>query len=164
MKISNLGLGVKLFEMDFHPDERGYFSEIFNGQIQKELNVKFVAENQSGSRPGVIRGLHSQSPPQAKLVRCAAGVIVDVIADPFKKQHISVRLTDPSAWIYIPEHLYHGFVALTDAIVHYKVTRKYNPKGQLTMPYDHPDFNIPWKSWFPEEKFILSDKDRKFIR
>ena len=46
------------------------------------LDYKFVQDNQSSSRKGVLRGLHFQKQhPQAKLVRVIKGEVFDVAVD-----------------------------------------------------------------------------------
>src|SRR5258708_35937885 len=69
-----------------HGDPRGFFSEIFREELLREhgIDVPFVQENHSLSVDrGVVRCLHFQTPPpaQAKLVRGAAGSILDAAGD-----------------------------------------------------------------------------------
>ena len=85
MKVSETELpGVLLLELDVYPDERGQFFEIFNdGRYQSlGLPTRFVQDNFSRSRKGVVRGLHYQQPrPQGKLVQVLRGRILDVAVD-----------------------------------------------------------------------------------
>src|SRR5678815_3001293 len=71
-------------------DERGFFMESFN---QREfqaagISAKFVQDNHSRSRKGVMRGLHFQNAPhaQTKLVRVVSGEILDIVVDLRKDQ------------------------------------------------------------------------------
>ena len=76
--------GVKIITPQIFGDERGYFMETYNEADFKELglNNKFVQDNQSRSRKGVLRGLHFQkNHPQAKLVRVIKGEVYDVAVD-----------------------------------------------------------------------------------
>src|SRR5688572_5592598 len=83
-----------------HKDQRGFFSEIFRENALREhgIDVAFVQENHSLSIDrGVVRGLHFQIPPtsQAKLVRAAAGSLLDVAVDirqgsPTYGKHVAV--------------------------------------------------------------------------
>ncbi|HKK69537.1 MAG TPA: dTDP-4-dehydrorhamnose 3,5-epimerase, partial [Bacteroidales bacterium] len=84
-------------------DERGYFFESWRDEWFKEagIDTKFVQDNESSSRYGVIRGLHFQRPPhpQAKLVRVIRGRVLDVAVDlrknsPSFGQHVAVELTE----------------------------------------------------------------------
>ena len=77
---------IKIIEPRLFGDERGYFMEAWNAQEFKNLlslDIKFVQDNQSRSKKGVVRGLHYQVEPhaQAKLVRCIQGCIFDVAVD-----------------------------------------------------------------------------------
>ena len=50
--------------------------------IAAGLNYKFIQNNQSKSKKGVLRGFHFQKQyPQAKLVRCIEGEVFDVCVD-----------------------------------------------------------------------------------
>ena len=76
--------GVYVIEPTVFGDERGYFMETYSETDFKEagLDYKFVQDNQSSSRRGVLRGLHFQKThPQAKLVRVLSGEVFDVAVD-----------------------------------------------------------------------------------
>ena len=66
-------------------DARGFFMETWNRTSFRDigLDIDFVQDNQSVSQYGVLRGLHFQRGPmaQAKLVRVAHGVVLDVVVD-----------------------------------------------------------------------------------
>jgi dTDP-4-dehydrorhamnose 3,5-epimerase len=75
---------VKLVRPTKHGDDRGWFSEVFNSKSfgAAGLPDRFVQDNQSFSRRGVLRGLHYQlGEPQGKLVRVLSGHIWDVAVD-----------------------------------------------------------------------------------
>ncbi|MGH9354747.1 MAG: dTDP-4-dehydrorhamnose 3,5-epimerase family protein, partial [Terriglobia bacterium] len=77
-----------VFEIHVEPnaDERGFFARCW---CQKEfesnkLNSRVAQCNVSfNSRKGTLRGMHYQAPPyaEAKVVRCTAGSIYDVVLD-----------------------------------------------------------------------------------
>ena len=76
--------GVYVIESKKFGDNRGYFMETYKEKdfVEAGLNYKFVQDNQSRSKKGVLRGLHFQKNfPQAKLVRCIEGEIFDVAVD-----------------------------------------------------------------------------------
>ena len=54
--------GVYIIEPTVFGDNRGYFMETYSEKEFAEigLNYKFVQDNQSKSRKGVLRGLHFQ--------------------------------------------------------------------------------------------------------
>ena len=78
--------GVLVVRPRIFKDERGFFLEAWN---QREFDqavgreVRFVQDNHSRSKRGVLRGLHYQVAPaaQAKLVTVMQGKIFDVAVD-----------------------------------------------------------------------------------
>ncbi|MFZ5500302.1 MAG: dTDP-4-dehydrorhamnose 3,5-epimerase family protein, partial [Candidatus Micrarchaeota archaeon] len=66
-------------------DERGSFYKFYTDETLKAIgtNSMFPEEYLSVSKKNVIRGLHYQlgEKTQAKLVRCTAGRIFDVLVD-----------------------------------------------------------------------------------
>lgn len=76
--------GVFIIDTVTFGDERGYFTETYKKSNfdAAGLTYDFVQDNQSGSRKGVLRGLHFQRTyPQAKLVRVLMGEVFDVAVD-----------------------------------------------------------------------------------
>lgn len=156
-----------LFELTpkIFADERGHFFESFNKKVLEKIGVKseFVQDNQSFSKPGVIRGLHFQRPPysQAKLVRVIKGKVLDVAVDlrrnsPTFGQYDMVLLdSERSNMLYVPEGFAHGFVALEETILFYKCTNFYNKESESGIRYDDPELNIDWQIKNP----IVSEKD-----
>ena len=74
MNVIETGIaGLVIIEPKVFGDERGYFFESFNEKefTEKVGHVRFVQDNESKSRYGVVRGLHFQKGEfaQAKLVR-----------------------------------------------------------------------------------------------
>ena len=75
---------VAVLEPKVFGDDRGFFLEAYNEATFKTLGLptRFVQDNHSGSRKGVLRGLHYQlKQPQGKLVRAIRGEIFDVAVD-----------------------------------------------------------------------------------
>lgn len=114
---------VIFFKVKQFKDERGYFQECWNNaQFKQEIiNCDFVQDNMSRSRIGVFRGMHFQYPnhPQAKLVNCAAGRVIDFVIDIRPESiHYGVAkaydLNDPSLFLFIPEGFAHGFYTIED--------------------------------------------------
>ena len=77
--------GVVIIEPQLFGDSRGYFMESYSERDFARLvaPVRFVQDNESRSRYGVVRGLHYQREPysQSKLVRCLEGRVLDVAVD-----------------------------------------------------------------------------------
>lgn len=161
--------GVLLIQPKRWDDGRGFFTETFHQEALATSGIThlFVQDNLSFSKKGVLRGLHFQKKPhaQAKLVRCASGEIVDVVADhnpdsaTFGK-HIAVTLSgDTQNMLYVPAEYAHGFCVLSnEAIVEYKVSDYYHPECVAGIAYNSPVLNIPWPITDP----ILSEQDRQW--
>ena len=157
--------GVIVLENTVRNDDRGFFAEIYRESEVGRHGVpdRFVQDNHSRSRKGVLRGLHFQAPdPQAKLVTCIRGAIWDVVVD--------IRPDSPTfgeweAWVlddalgrvlYCPDGFAHGFVALSDtADVVYKCSSYYRADAARFIRFDDPEIGIRW----PGGPFILSHQD-----
>jgi dTDP-4-dehydrorhamnose 3,5-epimerase len=76
---------VVMIEPRVFQDERGFFMETYKYSEFANFGIeeRFVQDNHSMSRKGVLRGLHYQNPPgaQGKLVRAVAGEVFDVAVD-----------------------------------------------------------------------------------
>lgn len=158
---------VKLVIPKHYPDERGYFLESFKESefSANGIDAKFVQDNISFSKNGVIRGLHYQTEPkqQAKLVSVISGEIFDVAVDIRKTSKtfgkwISQILSDKNhKMLYIPEGFAHGFCTLSDtANVLYKVTNEYSPENERGIIWSDPSILISW----PIQNPMISEKDK----
>ena len=137
-------------------DDRGWFSETWNGRSMVALGVQidFVQDNHSMSASvGTLRGLHYQSPPHAqdKLVRCTKGAIFDVAVDfrrgsPTFGKWTGVELTPENRHqLLVPKGFLHGFVTrLPDTEVQYKCSDVYAPDCDGAVRWDDPTLAINW--------------------
>jgi dTDP-4-dehydrorhamnose 3,5-epimerase len=163
--------GFFVIRLEKVKDERGFFARTFCEQeFEKHgLRTLFVQGGISRSlRKGTLRGMHYQTSPQAeaKLVRCTAGAVYDVVLDlrprsATHRQWIATELTEDNHTIlYVPEGCAHGFQTLRDDTeVCYQMSRPYQAEAARGVRYDDPAFSILW----PEtENRILSDRDRLF--
>src|SRR5207342_3869133 len=78
--------GVWLIEPERHEDERGFFARTWDAAEfeRRGLSSRLAQCSVSFNRHrGTLRGMHYQAAPheEAKLVRCTAGAIYDVIVD-----------------------------------------------------------------------------------
>jgi dTDP-4-dehydrorhamnose 3,5-epimerase len=111
-----------------------------------------VQDNHSGSRQGVLRGLHYQiRQPQHKLVSVVAGKVFDVAVDirrssPTFGRWVGVVLcAEDRRQLWVPAGFAHGFYVLSDwAEVLYKVTDFYSPAGERTLLWNDPRLAIAW--------------------
>lgn len=165
--------GVLILEPRVFGDERGYFFESFS---EREFEaavgpVKFVQDNESKSRYGVLRGLHFQKGEhaQSKLVRVVSGRVLDVAVDirpgsPTFGKHVAVELSGENhKMVFIPKGFAHGFAVLSEeAVFQYKCDNYYAPKSEGAIAWDDPDLAIDWR--VPREDVILSDRDKNHPR
>ena len=147
--------GLIVLEPAIHGDSRGWFQETYRQNVLADLGIpdRFVQDNQSRSARGVLRGLHFQvgDHPQAKLVRCARGAIIDVAVDlrrgsPTYGNWEAWQLDDEcGVQMYIPVGFAHGFVVLSDvADVVYRCSDYYDPAGDSGIRFDDPDIGVEW--------------------
>jgi len=157
-----------IFEPAVYKDERGFFFESYNEQTFHKEGVtnRFVQDNQSFSKYGVIRGLHYQLDPypQTKLVRVLQGRILDVAVDirqgsPTFGKYVSVELSsDNKRQLLVPRGFAHGFSVLSEtAEVSYKCDGFYDKASEGGIRYDDPQLNIDWQ--LPLGEAIVSAKD-----
>jgi dTDP-4-dehydrorhamnose 3,5-epimerase len=169
MKVETLAIPeVLLIEPTIYWDDRGFFFESFNEKKFNQitgLNIKFVQDNVSYSKKGVLRGLHFQLPPfeQAKLIQVLQGKVLDVAVDirkdsPTYSQYVSIELSaENHKQLFIPHGFAHGFLALTnDVIFSYKCDNYYAPKHDSGIIYNDPSIAVNWRE---KIHFIVSQKD-----
>ena len=171
MNVIETGIeGLLIIEPRVFGDERGYFFESYSERdfTQAVGPVKFVQDNESKSRYGVLRGLHFQKEPyaQAKLVRVVSGAVLDVAVDlrkgsPTFGRHFSVELTGENhRQFFIPKGFAHGFCGLWEEVVfQYKCDEFYHPEAEGGIAWNDPDLAIDWR--LPASDLILSPKDQK---
>ena len=159
---------VVIIEPDVFGDARGYFFESYS---QKKFDeqvrpVKFVQDNESKSKYGVLRGLHFQKgkDAQSKLVRVVKGRVLDVAVDirkgsPTFGKYVAVELTeDNHRQLFVPRGFAHGFSVLSEeAIFQYKCDNLYAPQSEGAIAWNDPEIGIDWQ--LPAEDVLLSAKD-----
>ncbi|MGW0036452.1 dTDP-4-dehydrorhamnose 3,5-epimerase family protein [Gordonia sp. NPDC003376] len=151
-----------------HRDDRGLFTRTFDAGIfdahlgKPGTAATFVQDSQSRSAAGVIRGMHGRAGRgEAKLVRCARGAIHDVLVDirpdsPTFGRRQAFRLDDADFHhLYIPPGFLHGFQALVEADVCYRIDRPHDPTEDLGVAYDDPELAIAW----PMPVGVVSPRD-----
>ena len=161
--------GVVIIDPKVFGDDRGYFFESWS---QKDFDeqvrpIKFVQDNESKSRYGVLRGLHFQKGKyyQSKLVRVVQGRVLDVAVDirrgsPTFGKHVAVELSaENHLQFFIPRGFAHGFVVLSDeAVFQYKCDNLYAPQEEGAIAWNDPEIGIDWR--ISANKVILSEKDK----
>lgn len=171
MKVINTQIeGVVIIEPDVFGDARGYFFESYSQERFDEAvrKVRFVQDNESKSRYGVLRGLHFQRGrhAQSKLVRVVEGRVLDVAVDirrgsPTFGHHVAVELTaENHRQLFVPRGFAHGFSVLSpEAVFQYKCDSPYAPGAEGAVAWDDPAIGIDWR--LPAQDVLLSEKDRR---
>ena len=163
--------GLKIITPQVHGDARGYFMETYSYNDFKEagIDVKFVQDNQSASKKGVLRGLHFQiNHPQDKLVRVIKGEVYDVAVDmrpgsATYGQWKGVLLSEENKkQFFVPKNFAHGFLVLSDyAEFCYKCSDFYHPGDEGGIMYNDPSVGVEWP--IPEGmELTLSERDTKW--
>jgi dTDP-4-dehydrorhamnose 3,5-epimerase len=162
--------GAFVVEPERFEDERGFLARSFSLREfeARGVNARLVECNISfNRRKHTVRGMHFQSAPhaQAKLVRCTAGAIHDVIIDlrPDSEtyaQWVGAELTaENRRMLYVPEGFAHGFQTLADDTeVFYQVSGFYAPQAAGGVRWDDPAFGIDWPE--PDaRRVVINERD-----
>ena len=148
--------GAWLIRPEPSVDKRGLFCRTFCEKefAAKGLRTRYPQCNTSfNGKKGTLRGLHFQKPPhqEAKIVRCTAGKVFDVIVDLRKKSstylkwHGVILSAENRLSLYVPGGFAHGFLTLQDkSEVFYMMGREYHPESARGARWDDPAFGIKW--------------------
>ena len=157
--------GVLVVEPDVFADPRGHLFEAWHEERYAQAGIagRFVQDNLSRSRRGVLRGLHFEAGrAQSKLVWAVAGEVFDVAVDlrpnsPSFAQWFGVHLSgDNHRQLYVSPGCAHGFCVLSDvADVIYKSTTLFAPEHARGVAWNDPTIGIDWPLADPE----LSERD-----
>jgi dTDP-4-dehydrorhamnose 3,5-epimerase len=162
--------GVFAVEPQPAADERGLFARTFDRRAfaERGLDLEVVqASVSSNARRGTLRGLHLQTPPheEAKLVRCVAGSVYDVVVDlrsgsPSQLQWLAVELSAARRnALYVPPGFAHGFLTLEDASeLEYLISVPYEPGAAAGVRWDDPAVGVDW----PFPPALVSGRDASF--
>jgi dTDP-4-dehydrorhamnose 3,5-epimerase len=163
--------GAYVLELERHEDERGFFArawcrdELGDHGLVANLAQSSISRNSSA---GTLRGMHYQRSPheEAKLVRCTAGALFDVIVDlrpgsPTYTEWVGVELdAEIGNALFVPKGFAHGFQTLVDRTdVLYMISEPYAPEAASGVRWDDPAFAIEWPD---ADVRIISDRDRSW--
>jgi len=159
---------ILILEPKVFGDERGFFMETYQARQFADLGIptQFVQDNHSGSRQGILRGLHYQiCQAQGKLVRVISGEIFDVAVDlrktsPTFGKWVGATLSAQNKHlIWIPAGFAHGFYVLSDwAEIVYKASDYYALEWERSILWNDPDIGIEWPL-IDQQPPTLSAKD-----
>ncbi len=168
LRLDSRHLGdVLVLVPEIFQDDRGFLLESYRADHFKALGLPtdFVQDIHSGSKKGVLRGLHFQwDPPMSKLMRVTVGSAFVVAADirvgsPTLGQWFGIEASaENRRQVWAPPGFARGFCVLSDfAEVQYKCTAIYNVKTESGIRWNDPRIGIDW----PVRKPVLSAKDQK---
>lgn len=165
-----------LFQIDplYATDERGGLVKDYHVETFRKSGIDFQLQEvfYTISKKGVIRANHFQLvKPQAKLVRCIAGHIYDVVVDlrfdsPTYKKWQGFHLKgDKPKELLIPGECSHGYLVLEDSVVSYKCNEMFLASGDSGIAWDDPDLAIKWPLDLigGREQLIISEKDKELM-
>lgn len=176
---SNIGgfEGLTLITPSCFEDNRGYFMETYNERELNEIgfSVKFVQDNQSLSKKGVLRGLHFQREhSQGKLIRAVSGSFFDAVVDlrkgskTFGKWYGIILSAENKKQLYIPEGFAQGFLVLEDNTIFSAKVSDYQYKEYAEgIMWNDSDLDIKWPIELIGGKNIIqseADKNRPLFR
>jgi dTDP-4-dehydrorhamnose 3,5-epimerase len=159
--------GVAVIDLDLRQDDRGFFARSFDTSefaaagLEPRVDQCNISYNH---KAGTLRGMHFQIAPhpEAKLVRCIRGRLLDVIVDmrpesPTRLQHVAVELSaDNRRSFYVPPYFAHAYLTLEDDTeVMYQVSGSYEPTAERGLRWNDPLLGIDW----PLEVTTISAKD-----
>lgn len=151
-------------------DERGVFARTYDRElfaahgVALEIAQASVSQN---ARRGTLRGMHLQVAPheEAKLVRCVAGAVYDVVVDlragsPTQLEWLAVELTaERRNALFVPPGLAHGFLTLADDTeLEYLISTPYAASAAAGVRWDDPAVGIRW----PASPEVISERDAGF--
>lgn len=161
---------VIVVEPEVHGDARGFFMETYQERAfaGAGLPTNFVQDNHSGSRQGILRGLHYQiQQPQGKLVRAVVGQVFDVAVDLRRSsatfgQWVGVLLSaENKRMLWVPTGFAHGYYVLSEwAEFVYKTTDFYAPQFERSLLWNDPQVGVEWPLVNGEPP-LLSAKDKQ---
>lgn len=163
--------GAYRIELDRNQDERGFFARTFDAREFESRGMAPAIAQCSTSfnlQRGTVRGLHYQAPPfeEAKLVRCTAGAICDIIVDirddsaTFGHWVLNELTSENRSMVYIPPGFAHGFQTLQDnSEILYQITAEFDPGATRGIRWDDETLRINWPI---RNGITISERDAAF--
>lgn len=156
--------GLFKIERITHPDERGFFREVFHmDELEQTLGYEFkpIQMNHSLSKKGVIRALHGEN--WNKLVYPVTGsmfaAVLDIREDsPTFGKFETFEFSDESRFaLFIPKGFANSICAVEGDVNYiYLVDQYYDGTDTKAVAWDDPDLAIKW----PVDNPIISERDK----
>jgi dTDP-4-dehydrorhamnose 3,5-epimerase len=165
---------LKLIKMTPFRDIRGEYLKSYSDKELSALGIhsNFREDNYLISKKGSVRGLHYQMEnPEAKLIRCLKGSIIDIVVDLRKdsityKDVFKVKLEEGDNLLFsVPEGFAHGFISLVDSVVLYKSSNYYFSEDQHGISIFSRDINLNKILETEDIKdLIITEKDKNLLK
>lgn len=165
----HFGGAVKVIKPTAFADDRGFFSPAYREDEMLALGIpdKFVQDNYSLSRAGVLRGLHYQL-GMAKLMRVTTGRAFMVAVDlrpnsPTRLRWFGIECSEENMLqVWAPATFARGFYAYeTPTVVQYKCTAYFDTRTDSAVRWNDPAIAVNWPNSYP--KLSERDKNAPFI-
>jgi dTDP-4-dehydrorhamnose 3,5-epimerase len=146
--------GVKLISLNRYSDQRGWINESWRDSWSDQVGIsdRFLQDMLSwNDHAYTLRGMHTLTVDQYKLVSVVNGSIFDVVVDARKTsktygQYCSVELSVSNSYmLLVPPGCYHGYLTLEpNTAVAYKVSCYHTSETDSGIAWNDPDVNINW--------------------
>ncbi len=163
--------GVKTYELNILPDERGFFAEALRQDWQDFIDEWITQANLSYSYPGVVRAWHKHLEGQVDYFLVIKGAMKICAYDEETQKLTEVIASEKKpALVRIPGHYLHGTKTISNkpSLTVYFVNRLYNYKNpdEIRRPWNDPDIvpveingnrndprvGKPWDWFYPPHK------------
>jgi len=163
--------GVKVYELEVLPDERGLFAEALRQDWQDFIDEGIAQVNLSHSYPNMVRAWHRHLRGQVDYFLVVKGAIKICAYDEDTRRLAEVIASaEKPSLVRIPGHYFHGTktVSSEPSITVYFVTRLYDHQNpdEERRPWDDPKIipseingnkkdprvNQPWDWFYPPHK------------
>lgn len=156
-------LDVKIIKLKIFKDFRGVYVESFNQKKYKEkFNIKFVQDDFSSSKKGILRGFHGDAKTW-KLFSCIKGKVQfafinnDKNSKKFKKNFSIILNEKSNLQILVPPKYGTAHLVLSkNATIHYKQSTYYKMHKQFTVNYKSKCLKFSWLF----NKIRVSERDK----
>lgn len=132
--------GVKTYDVNLLPDERGFFSEALRQDWKDFIDEWILQSNLSYSYPDVVRAWHMHLRGQVDYFLVLKGAVMICAYDEQTQRLVKVIATeDKYMMVRIPGHYYHGTKTISSkpSLIVYFTTKLYD--------YENPDEQRrPW--------------------
>ena len=164
-------VGVKTYDLNILPDERGLFAEILRQDWHEFIDEWIMQANFSYSYPNVVRAWHKHLRGQVDYFLVSRGAMKICAYDEASSKFVEVIASgDKPVLVRIPGHYMHGMKTISSepSLAVYFVTRLYDYKNpdEERRPWNDPDVipseingnkndhrvNQPWDWFYPPHK------------